>query len=92
MKYVIMCCGGFPMLDKNDRVLLADFPNELQEADFFPSVQTAEEKVSALRQDRRYKYEDFEIMKVHDFEALMANCEDGDLSELEEVKCCRATN
>jgi hypothetical protein len=31
MKYVIMCCGGFPMLDKNNRVLLADFPNELKE-------------------------------------------------------------
>ncbi len=85
MKYVIMCCGGFPVFDENNRVRLADWPDELQETDFFDSVRRAEERVLAFRRDKNYKYEDFNIMKIHDFDAIM----DEDLSELEEVKCCR---
>jgi hypothetical protein len=87
MKYVIMCCGGFPVLDGN-RVNLCDFPDELQDSDFFSSVERARERVLALRRDKNYKDEDFSIMKIHDFDAIM----DEDLSELEEVKVCRPKN
>ena len=85
MKYVIMCCGGFPKLNEKGRVELFDWPNELDDSDFLSSIKQAEEKALAFRRDKRYKYEDFTIMKIHDFDAIMND----DLSELEEVKYCR---
>lgn len=85
MKYVVMCCGGFPKLNEKGRVELFDWPSELDESDFLPSVKQAEERVLAFRRDKHYKYEDFSVMKIHDFDALMNE----DHSELEEVKCCR---
>lgn len=85
MKYVVMCCGGFPKLNEKGRVELFDWPNELDELDFLPSINRAEERVLAFRRDKQYKYEDFTIMKIHDFDAIMS----GDLSELEEAKYCR---
>ena len=85
MMYVVMCCGGFPKLNEKGRVELFDWPSELDESDFLPSVKRAEERVLAFRRDKQYKYEDFTVMKIHDFDALMNE----DLSELEEVKCCR---
>lgn len=85
MKYVVMCCGGFPKLNEKGRVELCDWPNELDEFDFLPSVKQAEERVLAFRRDKHYKYEDFTVMKIHDLDAVMNE----DLSELEEVKYCR---
>ena len=85
MKYVVMCCGGFPKLNEKERVELFDWPNELDELDFLPSIKQAEERVLTFRRDKRYKYEDFTIMKIHDFDAIMS----GDFSELEEAKYCR---
>lgn len=85
MKYVVMCCGGFPKLNEKGGVELFDWPNELDELDFLPSIKRAEERVLAFRRNKRYKYEDFTIMKIHDFDAII----NGDLSELEEVKYCR---
>ncbi len=89
MKYVIMCCGGFPIFEENNRVHLADWPDELQETDFFDSIKRAEERVLALRRDKNYKYEDFNIMKFEDLDTFLANSAEDDLTDLEEVKCCR---
>ena len=86
-KYVLMCCGGFPTVKENKPVL-CDWPDELQETDFFSSQKKAEEKVKELRSFRYFKYEDFDIMKIHDYEALMNSYETGDLSCLESVKTC----
>ena len=85
MKYVVMCCGGFPKLNEKGRIELFDWLNELDESDFLPSIKRAEERILAFRRDKHYKYEDFSVMKIHDFDAFMNE----DLSELEEVKCYR---
>lgn len=90
--YVIMCCGGFPKLNEKGRVDLADWPDELEETDFFSSIKSAEERVLALRRDRNYKYEDFNIMKFEDLDTFLANSAEDDLTDLEEVKCCRGGN
>ena len=84
MKYVIMCCGGFPHFNVNNKVHLADWPDELQDTDFFNSVKAAKERTQALRKDKHYKYEDFEILKVCDYDAIMNQ----DLTGLEYIKSC----
>ena len=95
-KYVIMCCGGYPVIEdpnkdigKDNRVRLADWPDELTEDDLFTSIQRASERVLTFRRDKSFRYEDFSIMKVEDPEVFLTRGTDYDESDLEEVKCCR---
>lgn len=80
-KFIIMCNGGFPTFCEN-QIILADLPNELKETDLFETVADAKKRVLEMRKDKHYKYEDFEIMKILNYEDLMNE----DLTNLEYVE------
>lgn len=69
-KYIVMCCGGFPTYCEN-QIVLADLPNELREVDLFKTVADAKKRILEIRKNKYYKYEDFEIMKILNYEDLM---------------------
>lgn len=76
-----MCGGGFPTYCEN-QIILADLPNELKKIDLFDTVADAKKRILEIRKNKHYKYEDFEIMKILNYEALI----DGDLTNLEYVE------
>ena len=81
-KYLIMSSGGFPSI-KNEIAELCDWPNELIDSDFFQTIDDAKSRIKTLRTFRYFKYEDFQIMEIHNFNAIMRK----DLSALTCIAC-----
>lgn len=77
-KFIIMCGGGFPTYHE-DKIILADYPNELRQTDFFETIADAKKRILEMRKNKHYRYEDFEIMRILNYEGIM----NGDLTNLE---------